>query len=131
MPLGRYFLLVGTVLLGLLFVAERYWPASAAPSFASEARYDRSIIRVSSAHRWPERIDIDTSLPTIVPPLPVASAEAPTDVRPPREAFAQLNEPTPKFPSAVGVKRKPVKRVPDMRVASYPSPTRDTFPAGW
>jgi hypothetical protein len=130
-PLGRYFLLAGSVLLGLLFIAERYWPASTTPSFASEARYDRSVIRVSSAHRWPERIDIDTSLPTIVPPLPAASAEDPTDARPPREAFAQLNVPTPKFPSAVRVKRKQVKRVPDMRVASYPPPMRETLPAGW
>jgi hypothetical protein len=124
-------LLVGSVLLGLLFIAERYWPASSSGSFATEARYDRSVIRVDSAHHWPERINIDTSLPTIVPPLPTASAEAPTIVSPPREAFAQLSAPAPKFPSAVRVKRKPVKRVPDTRMASYPSPMRETLPAGW
>ena len=66
MPLGRYFVFVGSLLLAFLFLADRYMPKPVtAPAHAD---IDRSIIRLHSSHKWPERIVIDTSLPTIVPP---------------------------------------------------------------
>ena len=62
MPLGRYFIFVGSVLLTLLFVADWYMPQL--PLQPARADVDRGI-RVQSRHGWPERIVIDTSLPTI------------------------------------------------------------------
>jgi hypothetical protein len=67
-PLGRYFFFVGSLLVAMLFVAEWYLPDSP-QSFVREAYVDKSIIRIKSAHKWPERVAIDTSLPTIVPPF--------------------------------------------------------------
>src|SRR6478672_13528433 len=67
-PLVRYFFFVGSLLLALLFIAEWYLPASSSQTLFREARVDKSIIRIKSAHKWPEPIVIDTSLPTIVPP---------------------------------------------------------------
>jgi hypothetical protein len=90
-PLGRYFAFVGSLLLGMLFVADWYLPSASSQPFFQEARVDKSIIRITSAQKWPEPIVIDTSLPTIVPPLPVVAK-----VNQPREALAQLNSPWPK-----------------------------------
>jgi hypothetical protein len=70
-PLGRYFAFVGSLLLGMLFIADWYLPSASSQTFFREARVDKSIIRIKSTHKWPELIIIDTSLPTIVPPLPV------------------------------------------------------------
>src|ERR1700687_1881058 len=53
-PLGRYFFFVGSVLLAMLFIADRYLPNSFSQSFMREARVDKSIIRIQSAHKWPE-----------------------------------------------------------------------------
>ena len=93
-PVGRYFLLVGSVLLAMLFMADRHLPNSQAQLFMREARVDKSIIRVQSAHKWPEPVVFDTNLPTIVPsPPPPVMANAPI-VNQPREAFAQLIEPS-------------------------------------
>jgi hypothetical protein len=132
-PLGRYFLFVGGVLLTMLFIAERYWPVASFPTFQTEARFDKSIIRVSSSHRWPERIILDTSLPTVVPPPYESVADVPAVVRAPREAFAQSIVPEQKvvseFPRPVRTKRKSVKHAPITRVAAYrPS---EPLPAGW
>lgn len=66
MPLGRYFASVGSVLLALLYLADWYLPRQDAMPAGADA--DRTVIRLHSAHKWPERIVIDTSLPTIVPP---------------------------------------------------------------
>ena len=53
----------------MLFISDRYLPKPSAQSFFPEARVDKSIIRIKSAHKWPEPIVFDTSLLTIVPPL--------------------------------------------------------------
>ena len=91
MPLGRYFIFTGSLLLALLFLTDWYLPPLAVTPARGEV--DRTIIRLRSAHKWPERIVIDTSLPTIVPPATVAEAlpgKAPPVSPPPREAFAQV-----------------------------------------
>jgi hypothetical protein len=128
-PIGRYFLVIGSILFAMLFIAERYWPAATSPTFP-EARFDRSIIRVQSAHRWPERIVFDTSLPTLVP-LPVAVAtEAPIIARPPLKAFAQI--PMSKVTgstSSVKRKRRFVKHNANTNIAAYHPP--EALPPGW
>jgi hypothetical protein len=85
-PLGRYFFFVGSLLFGMLFIADWYLPSASSQTFFREARVDKSIIRIKSAHKWPEPVVFDTSLPTIVqPPLPVL-AEAPV-INQPRRAL--------------------------------------------
>src|SRR5665213_1374879 len=105
MPLGRYFVFAGILLLVMLFIADWYLPSASSQTFFQEARVDKSVIRIKSAHKWPEPIVIDTSLPTIVPPLPVL-AKAPL-INQPREALAQLNSPLTKaseYPGPVRAK---------------------------
>lgn len=135
MPIGRYFGFVGSVLLALLFLADRYLPEQIAPS--ARADIDRSVIRVHTRHKWPEAVVYDTSLPTIVPPV-VAAGVAPE--RSPREAFAQLPPaPAPvrvqvaeELPKVVAVKRAAKPRPSVRRVASYQTPERrDFFQFGW
>ena len=90
MPLGRYFCSMGSLLLALLFLADWYLPQLAVTP--ARADVDRTVIRLRSLHKWPERIVIDTNLPTIVPPptrtADILPAHVPPAVRPPREALA-------------------------------------------
>ncbi len=60
--IARYFFFVGSLLLAMLFGAGWYLPDSP-QSFVREAQVDKSIIRIKSAHKWPEQVVIDTSLP--------------------------------------------------------------------
>ena len=103
MPIGRYITWVGASLLVLLFVANWFLPQSLAEPSAAEP--NRPIIRISSVQQPPERIVIDTSLPTIVPP-PTSVAEAipdepPTQVR----TYASVGPPSP----ITGVERTKTK----------------------
>ncbi len=67
MPLARYFLFVGAALLALIFAADNYLPNS--PSVeVPNARVDLSTVRIRSDHKWPERVEIDTTRPTITHP---------------------------------------------------------------
>jgi hypothetical protein len=131
-PLVRYFAFVGSLLLGMLFIADWYWPSASSQTFFREPRVDRSIIRIKSVHKWPELIVIDTSLPTIVPPpLPVL-AKAPV-INQSREAFAQLNPPLPKasdYPRPVRAKRKVATQARPTRITAYRA-APEALPAGW
>ena len=92
MPLARYVLYVGGVLLALLFISDSYLPKSPAADWGQSGPV---IIRIHSDQKWPERIVYNTSLQTIVP-AQIASIES--NVADPeivastatREAFAQL-----------------------------------------
>jgi len=110
MPLARYFVFVGGVLLALLFVVGAVLPQlPVADADGAGAGVDKSTIRIHSDRKWPERVVFDTSLPTVVPgqalkteaaipaPAPTIVAEAAPKTRV-REAFAQLVPPEPKKP---------------------------------
>jgi hypothetical protein len=106
-PKARYFIYVGGTLAALLLVADWCLPTPPA-MFAKQLVIDRSSIRIKSAHKWPERIALDTNQPTITP-LAVAGPPATQSVRlPPEEvrdqsileALAQLK---PDAPSAAFV----------------------------
>jgi hypothetical protein len=76
----------------------------------------KSIIRIKSAHKWPEPIVIDTSQPTIDQP---------------REALAQLNSPLTKaYHGSVGAKRKVAAQTRPTRAAAYRA-IPEALPAGW
>ena len=137
MPLGRYFALIGGVLLALLFLADRYLPQPAATPH--RAHVDRTVIRLQSDHRWPERIVIDTSLPTIVPP-PARIVEAPPlestpNARSPRNAFA-LATPVQAAAPAIAPKPAPKHRTRAARTRGHitsfeVSGFGNSLPAGW
>jgi hypothetical protein len=106
MPIGRYLLCVGASLLALLFVVDWYLPKSL-PEPAGDA-IDRPVIRIASIEHPPERIVIDTTQPTIVPP-PTLVAEAVADEPSPMQSHASAVPP----PAVVNVdqkKRKGTKR---------------------
>jgi hypothetical protein len=122
-PLTRYFLIVGSVLIALLFGANWIWP-SAQPAqsqnVTAQAALDAPVARIHSTQKWPDKIEFDTSKPTIVPPTPViasmtqpapvvaenaraaspldARAEAKPDVQPapPRKRVARAHHRSPR-----------------------------------
>ena len=97
MPLARYFLFVGGVLLALLSISDAYLPKLAV---SNRAISHSAIIRIHSDQKWPERVVYDTSLPTAIPAqianmeasVAVPEIAASATVRE-REAFAQLQRP--------------------------------------
>jgi hypothetical protein len=121
MPLMRYFVYVGGALLALLLIANAYLPALPAVE-KSASDVDRSIIRIHSDKKWPERVVFDTTRPTITPapavrvadvPAPQKSAAAEPQKGQVREAYAQLR-PNPNELRTVEPKRKrkPVAKNP-------------------
>jgi hypothetical protein len=102
MPLARYFLYVGGVLLTLVFILDAC--LTGLPIMES-THVNSPIIRIHSDRKWPERIVFDTTLPTIVPaqaaiaqdratgPATVTDASAKERER---EAFALMQPPDAK-----------------------------------
>src|SRR3954452_4098236 len=96
MPLARYFLCAGGVLLALLLVLDASLPKSFTPE---RAHTNLPVIRIHSMEKLPERVVYDTALPTRAPTA-VANLEVgvqPLEIVPDvsvgtkeREAFAQL-----------------------------------------
>jgi len=81
MPVARYFLFVGGVLLALLFALDAFAPHQVAVASNSAASIDKTVVRIRSDQKPPERVVYDTSLPTIVPPAAktqIAAAPAAT-----------------------------------------------------
>ena len=77
MPIVRFITWVGTSLLALVFVADWYLPKPL-PESAGNA-INRPLIRIASVQQPPERIIIDTSQPTIVPPPTLFTEGAPSE----------------------------------------------------
>jgi hypothetical protein len=106
MPVARYFLFVGGVLLALLYGLDAVLPKLPAAD-QSEAAVDLPVIRIHTDRKWPERVVFDTSVPTFIPeqlakteaviPAPANVTDASTTARV-REAFAQLPPAYPKRP---------------------------------
>lgn len=138
MSLGRYFLFVGSALIALLFLTAAYLSQPAGPSYGRESRVDKSIIRLSSAHKWPEKVVYDTTLPTIVPPPVSIAAETPRPIpsASPREAFAKMAALAPvavtpvNERTSVNPKRKLKRRPAAARIVAYREPSYSS-PASW
>ena len=84
MPVVRYFLLVGGVLLALLFLSNEVLPQLPAAERVAEAGPDKPVIRINSDRKWPERVVFDTNMPTIVPAMyepPARAAKTPSSAR--------------------------------------------------
>jgi hypothetical protein len=84
MPVARYFLFVGGVLLALLYALDFFAPREAVVASSATSAADKPIVRIHSDQKLPERVVYDTSLPTIVPPSAnirvAAAATAPPDI---------------------------------------------------
>jgi hypothetical protein len=96
MPLARYFLYVGAVLLALLLVAEAYLPKLPA---TERAHANLPLIRIHSDRKWPQRIVYDTGLPAgissavaaLEPDVQSGAMSESVSLGPKeREAFAQI-----------------------------------------
>ena len=93
MPVVRYFLFVGGVLLALLLVVDAFSPQQVAVASNTAPGVDKTVVRIRSDQKLPERVVYDTNLPTIVPPtsnVQVAAAPAP----PAADASAQARDST-------------------------------------
>jgi len=66
MPIIRYFLWIGGALLALLFYVDHQFPSIGTPEHL-EKTMDKTSIRIQSTQKWPERVVIDTRLPTLSP----------------------------------------------------------------
>src|SRR6185503_8074530 len=136
MPVARYFLFVGGVLLALLLAINAFVPEQAVVASQAGPSVDKTVVRIRSDQKPPERVVYDTSLPTIVPPPAVtaqvtapvvapaapASADATAQARV-RETFAQFIPAEAKKPEPqVQRKRKVAKSrpVPPMQIAQQP-----------
>jgi hypothetical protein len=124
----RYFVFVGGALIALLFAADAYAPKSEVASVTDGV--DRSVIRIHSDRKWPERVVFDTSAPTITA-APAAQAEAsvpaPANVAGisptarVRETFAQFvpveaKKPAPKARVATKSRAAPMRFAQHQRV---------------
>ncbi|MCP3442255.1 hypothetical protein [Bradyrhizobium sp. CCGUVB14] len=139
MPIIRYFVFVGALLLALLFAADRYLPAPFERAGASDP--DRTIIRIASARSLPEKIVFDARPRTDVPIIAQADPVPVVPQHQVREAMAavpaapaiEVKKETPVRAAAAArphPKRsaKPQKRAPDRRLA-FERP--DPFAGGW
>jgi hypothetical protein len=132
MPVARYFLFVGGVLLALLVAIDALVPQQAVVASQAAPSVNKTVVRIRSDQKLPERVVYDTSLPTIVPPpstmaravappvAPLADATAQARVR---ETFAQFVPGEAKKPEPqVQRKRKIAKSrsAPPMQIAQQP-----------
>jgi hypothetical protein len=93
MPLVRYCLYVGGVLLTLMFILDACLTRL---PVMERAHVNSPVIRIHSDRKWPERIVFDTTVPTIVPAIAEDGVAGPAMVagvsvkQPEREAFALM-----------------------------------------
>jgi hypothetical protein len=130
MPLIRYFGFVGNALVLLLIGLGWCLPRPA--SEPSGGMTDRPAIRIASAAQLPERVIIDTNLPTIVaPPSVLEFAErwpqaAVADVRPvPKPATKPATKPTtPASVSDVSTKQNIANQERSKKIAVHRAPPK-------
>jgi hypothetical protein len=131
-PVAKYFVFVGSALAALLLMVNWYCPAPLAIFSDRPQIITTAVIRIKSERKWPEKIEFDTSQPTIVPPAgevsPVVGPPVPlppeeTTGKPSLEAVAQLSPDTRLIATrhrAVQIKRRLARTSRSNRVARVP-----------
>jgi hypothetical protein len=116
----RYLGFVGSALVLLLIGIGWFFPQPAPDPIRSDT--ERPAIRISSVEQLPERVVIDTSLPTIVPPPSVLDfterwpvAKIAETIPGPKSTTPPAGDGVPKKQSLL--KREPVKKVVAARTA--------------
>ena len=135
MPVARYLLFVGGTLLALLFALDAFAPQQTVVAGNAAPSINKTVVRIRSDQKLPERVVYDTSLPTIVPraattqiatapAAPAADVGAQAQVR---DAFAQFVpaeakklEKQPKSQAPRKRKIAKIRRAQPMRVAQQP-----------
>jgi len=130
MPVARYFLFVGGVLLALLLAINAFVPEQAVVASQAGPSVDKTVVRIRSDQKPPERVVYDTSLPTIVPPTVTAQAAAPGAASADasaqarvRDTFAQFVPPEAKKPEPQVQRKRKVARsrpAPPMQFGQQP-----------
>lgn len=93
MPIVRYFVFVGGLLLALLFAAANHLPAPVARADVTDP--DRTTIRIRSARSLPEKIVFDTRPRTDVPKMMQAEPIPKEPQQSAREAMASMSAAPP------------------------------------
>jgi hypothetical protein len=128
-PIARYFVVVGGALAVLLLVAG--WSLPVPPtSFPDQPEIiERTVIRIRSERKWPEKVVLDTSKPTMTPsvvmdpPTAQSSVSLPSDEVPDQsnlEAITQLKPDSPPLTidrPALQIKRGMARTARSRRVA--------------
>ncbi|WP_439365300.1 hypothetical protein ACNJYD_02925 [Bradyrhizobium sp. DASA03005] len=139
MPIIRYFVFVGALLLALLFAADLYLPAPVERAGPSDP--DRTIIRIASARSLPEKIVFDTR-PRVDVPMIAQTHPIPEQ---PQQQVHEAMAAMPAAPSVEVMKEAPTRasaavrphpkrsaklqrRIPDRRLAFERA---DPFAGGW
>jgi hypothetical protein len=121
MPLARYFLFVGGLLLAVLFIANACLPESPAADSITAAA-DMPVIRIHSDRKWPDRVVFDTSVAAAAPTrtaesgVPVPPTESSAKLRV-RDSFAQLPQSEPRQLQAADLKKPEPKPQRKRRIA--------------
>jgi len=140
MPIIRYFVFVGGLLIALLFAIDRYLPMPPESGHASDP--DKTIIRIRSARSLPEKIVFDTRPQTAAPvlanadPVPDAVERTSRDVLPamaaaPAPATAKKDAPVRKHAEGRPQKRPSTKPPTITADGRLPSERHDFFAGSW
>jgi len=142
LPVARYFIFVGGVLAVLLFIPGWLLPNVPATFADQSVALDRAVIRIKSAHKWPEKVILDTSQLTITPPVvmdspPIQSSiSLPSDKAPNQPNLEAVALVTPDIqPAAINHSTQPIKRgvartIRPRRAARGPATHRRTVIGG-
>jgi hypothetical protein len=136
-PLARYFIYVGGVLLALLCVVN--WVSqNPAPMPSYGSPLDEKIVHIRSEHKWPQKVELDTAIPIIVPPSApatetvTAEAAIPPEPKPASNAVAEANPPqkhVAKQRTAAHARYRNPNGAGELRFTVNPMPP--AWPAGW
>jgi hypothetical protein len=90
-PIARYFIFVGGTLAALLFISGSRLPTPPAMFADQSVGLDGAVIRIKSAHKWPEKVILDTSQlsitrPVIVDPPAIQSGTPPLSDKAPDQS---------------------------------------------
>ena len=115
MPVARYFLFAGGVLLALLLAIDALVPQQAIVASQAAPSANKTGLRIRSDQKLPERVVYDTSLPTVVPPptmtaqvtAPAVAAPAVTPVSADASAQARVRETFAQFVPAEAKRPEP------------------------
>jgi hypothetical protein len=83
LPVARYFIFVGGTLAALLFIPGWLLPKPPAMFADQSVALDRAVIRIKSAHKWPEKVILDTGQLTIAPPVVMDPPTIQSSIPPP------------------------------------------------
>ena len=123
MPIIRYFVFVGSVLVALLFAIDRYLPTPPETGQASDP--DKTIIRIRSARSLPEKIVFDTRPQTAAPALANVDPVPDAVERPSSDVLAAMAAAT--MPAASTKKETPVRKRAENRLRKKPAAKPSTI----